>query len=99
MARERMVTRTIIKSQALTMIANTETGETTKQWIDVPGEFDTMKEVLKAVHGAVDSDTFTAVKVFEVKKEEVLYGMSEADFMRFAKVLPPRKDYSNKEEK
>lgn len=90
MARERMVTRTVCNGVFDVMAVNTTTKEVVNLTVKVPSyNAITEKQVL-----AIINDTLPAelVHVMHTLKdvEEVLYGMSEVEFMRYAKVLPPR---------
>ena len=51
---------------------------------------DDEKHMLKAVEKVINSDTVKAVHIVDSTVKETLYGMSEQDFITFAKVLPPR---------
>lgn len=90
MARERMVTRTVNLTVAEVMTVNTTTAEVLTVTVEVSGGLSTDKEIFKAVKAAHETDDVKCVKVMSVTAKEVLYGMSEAEFIRLAKVLPPR---------
>lgn len=90
MARERMVTRTVSVSNVEVMCVDTTTAEVEVHNYKLNGEYTDMASALKAVKKAYETDTFKCVTVMAITMEEVLYGMSELDFIRMAKVLPPR---------
>lgn len=90
MARERMVTRTVELTVAEVMTLNTATAEVATVTYKVGGTFKDTNAVLKAVKKLHETDTFKCVAVQSVSTEEVLYGMPEAEFIKLAKVLPPR---------
>lgn len=90
MARERMVTRTVILTVAEVMTVNTTTAEVQITTFEIGGGLSADKDILKAVKKAHETDDLKIVKLNEVTTREVLYGMPESDFIRLAKVLPPR---------
>ena len=90
MARERMVTRTVseAKVKALAVNVNECKLETREYSISA-----TVKEgdEVKFINKFIEKDTgVKVVSVIERTVTEVLYGMPEVDFIRLAKVLPPR---------
>lgn len=90
MARERMVTRTVILNVAEVMTVNTNTAEISTVTVEIGGGLSTDKDIMKAVKKAHETDEIKCVKLMGVSVKEVLYGMPESDFIRMAKVLPPR---------
>ena len=90
MARERMVTRTVMVTVAKVMCLEVTKAEVTVKDFEISGSFSDNEAVLKAVKKLHETDTFKCVTVQEVTEKEVLYGMSEVDFIKLAKVLPPR---------
>ena len=90
MARERYVTRTVILNVAEVMTVNTTTAEVVTITAEIGGGLTNDKDILKAVKKAHETDEVKCVKVMSVTTKEVLYGMPESDFIRLAKVLPPR---------
>lgn len=90
MARERMITRTVNSTVYECMVVDS----TSKQVETVPvtissAETMTEKALDKAIRSAVPSGKLF-VQVTSSKQAETLYGMSEQEFIRLAKVLPPR---------
>ena len=89
MARKRMVTRTIIQTTAEVMCLNVTTAEVTINTYTVGGSHDS-DSVLKALKPLYETDELKLVTVQDYHEEELLLGMEEDDFIRLAKVLPPR---------
>lgn len=90
MARERMVTRTVELSVAGVMTLDTTTAKVEIIAYEIGGGLTDEKAILKAVKKLHETDTFKCVSVQSVTTKEILYGMSEIDFIKHAKVLPPR---------
>lgn len=90
MARERMVTRTVVVTVAEVMCLDVTTAQVEIKDIEISGSFDTKESILKSIKKLHETDTYKCVAVQEVTEKEVLYGMKEIDFIRLAKVLPPR---------
>lgn len=87
MARVPMVTRTIVSTKAEVMVVNTETGETSKVSVTLPRTYKDVAGVLKVAKPMLETDTVKAVNVTSFEVEEKLYGMTEVDFVKTAKVL------------
>lgn len=90
MARERMVTRTVVVTTVGVMCVDVNTCEVQIQNIEMSGTFADFDTALKAVKKAHETDTLKCVAVQHMTEKEVLYGMKEIDFIKLAKVLPPR---------
>ena len=90
MARERMVTRTVASVHYNVMVVDAESKTVENITVVIPSG-DTMTE--KGREKAIKSN-IPAGKIFvQIVSEEItetLYGMSEQDFIKLAKVLPPR---------
>ena len=98
MARERMVTRTVEVTVVEVMCLDVTTAEVTVVSYDISGKFSTKEDVLKSLKKVYETDTYKVVAVQSTETKEILYGMSEIDFIRMAKVLPPRGTQENPEE-
>lgn len=98
MARKRMVTRTVEQTTAQVMTLDITTAEVQVQQYDIGGRY-TNDELLKKLQELFNTDTLKLVYVESQSCKEVLLGMEEEDFIRLAKVLPPRmnKQEENKE--
>ena len=89
MARERMVTRTIENAELSVLRVNTKTRETAVEVLTISATIPENK-ALKIVHKAYDNGEWKSVDIIERKVTETLYGMSEQEFIKLARVLPPR---------
>lgn len=96
-AKMRMVTRTVKANLFEVMTVNTETKEVSNVEIAVSAMLDT-KATEKAIRKAVEIDTIKVVMWTAKGVNEVLYGMPEEDFIRLARVLPPRSSNDNTDE-
>ena len=89
MARKRMVTRTVIQTTAAVMFLNVTTADVTVNTYTVGGSHDS-DSVLKALKSLFETDELKLVAVQDYHEKELLLGMDEDEFIRLAKVLPPR---------
>lgn len=90
MARIPMVTRTIQITKANVLCLNIVEGEPFNEVVTLPRTYKDEKSLMKMVEKAINTDSVKAVHVVDTKVEETLYGMSEADFIANAKILPKR---------
>lgn len=90
MARVRMVTRTVNVAEVEVMMLNIQTQKVTTLVAEVGGGITEEAALLKAVKKTYENASDKCVAITSVKQKEILYGMPEADFIRMAKVLPPR---------
>ena len=95
MARERMVTRTVSTTTIDVLVINIETSEVgTKSFVLGQNMVKDEKTMLNNAQKMLDDETGTTlwkcVAIKNIKEEETLYGMTEQDFLKYAKVLPPR---------
>ena len=90
MARERMVTRTVMVTTVGVMCLDVTTAEVQIKNFEMSGTFTDFETALKSVKKVHETDTFKCVAVQHMTEKEVLYGMREIDFIKLAKVLPPR---------
>lgn len=95
MSRERMVTRTVCNGVFDVMAVNPETKEVVDVEVAVPS-YNSLnnKQVLNIINAELPSPLVHVVHTL-VKTEEVLYGMPEVEFMKYARVLPPRTKSEN----
>ena len=89
MARERMVTRTVVATKCEALCVDVNTVETTINNYELTGNYQTLDEALKALKKAYETDTFKVVAIQTMTENEVLYGMPELDVIKCAKVLNP----------
>lgn len=90
MARERMVTRTVLSTKVTVLCLNTETAEPFNETVILSGTFKDNKAILKAAKKLLETEVVSVAKVVDVIIEEALYGMTEQEFIQSAKILPPR---------
>ena len=90
MSRKRMATRTVTQTSAKIMCLNVTTAEVTINEFTIGGTY-TESELLKKCKSLFETDEFKLVHIESSKTEEILLGMTEEDFIRYATVLPPRK--------
>ena len=89
MARKRMITRTVEQTTAQVMTLDVTTADVQVRPYDIGGRY-TDEELLKKLQKLFQTDTLKLVHIESQDCKEVLLGMEEEDFIRFAKVLPPR---------
>ncbi len=94
MARERMVTRTVELTIAEVMCLDVTTATVKVVPYEVGGGLTDEKAILKVIKKLHETDTYKCVSVQSVTTNEILYGMPEIDFIKYATIMPPR---SNKE--
>lgn len=85
-----MITRTVTQTTAKVMCLNVTTAEVTINEYTIGGTY-TDSDLLKKCKKLFETDEFKVVNIESSKVEEILLGMSEEDFIRYATVLPPRK--------
>ena len=90
MARERMVTRTVIATQVTALCLNIETAEPFNKDVTLSGVFKDKQAIERAAKKVIDNDSEKCVTVVEYHETETLYGMTEQKFIELAKVLPSR---------
>lgn len=90
MARERMVTRTISFTEVKVISMNLEKVQPMTEVIKIAGVFDNEKVLLKKLKKRYETDLYKIVAITGTEVIEKLYGMSEEDFIDYAKELPPR---------
>lgn len=90
MAKEALITRTITTTVCEVFCVDKKSKETFTSTVILPRTYKDETAMLNAAYAAIDSDDVRAVSIesYEVKNE--LRGMSEADFIKFSKILPPR---------
>ena len=89
MARKRMVTRTVMQTTAMVMTLNIVTAEVQIIPYDIGGQYND-EELLKKLQNLFQTDTLKLVHIESQTCKELLLGMDEEEFIRLAKVLPPR---------
>lgn len=89
MARERMVTRTIEETVVTALCMEVSTA-TVKEETYTLGQQNDDSAILKTLKKQFETGDFKVVAIKSKTVSEKLYGMSEADFIKYAKVLPAR---------
>ena len=90
MARERMITRTVFTTNYNVMVVNMENKSVENISISIPsGDILTDKAREKAIKAMIPEGK-TFVTITGETTSETLYGMTEQEFIKLAKVLPPR---------
>lgn len=90
MARERMVTRTVVATKVTALCLDIETAEPFNKVVVLSGVFKDKNALEKATKKVIDTETRKCVAVVDYEEKETLYGMTEQQFIELAKVLPPR---------
>ena len=97
MKKERMVTRTVNATKVEVMyltISNAFVGTST---YTLTGKLD-KENALQVVKEQYETDEFKPVAVVAIKTDELLYGMTEQQFIENANILPSRKVYGKESE-
>lgn len=90
MARIPQVTRTLKTTTAKILCVDTDTEKSFSHEITLSGVFKDDKAILKRVKKEVETDTLKPIHVIESTVQTSLYGMTEQEFIKVAKILPPR---------
>ena len=90
MARVPMVTRTIVATKVNVMCLDVQKGEPFNEIITIPRKYKDDEALLKKVLPLLETETVKAVHIVGKEEIETLYGMTEQEFIQYAKVLPPR---------
>ena len=89
MAREPMVTRTVVGTKIKCMTVNTETSEVTEQEVVIGKTFKDEAAMLKTIAKTYDTDITKVVKIISHEPAKTRYGMKESAFIAGAEILPP----------
>ena len=90
MARVPQVTRTIPTTDVKFLVVNTELRQTYEQVITLPRTYKDEDKMMKALEKVLAGEPIKAVSIISYEVRETLYGMTEAEFIKHAEVLPPR---------
>lgn len=90
MARLPQITRTISTTIVKIFCVNLDDKSTFEQSITLPRTYKDDRSMMEAVEQVLEGEPIKAVSIVGSEVKETLYGMSEADFIRYATVLPPR---------
>lgn len=90
MARERMVTRTILTTELAVLCMDIEKAQVIEKTVTITGYTPNPNKLLILAQKRLDTDTLKATHIKSITEKETLYGMSETEFIELAQVLPPR---------
>ena len=88
--KEKMVTRTFDMTTVDVMCLTISTREVSMHGYDLAGHLTSKDEILKELKKEVETEDFIPTAVTAISYHELLLGMSEHDFIKYATVLPPR---------
>ena len=91
MARQPMVTRTIITTNAKVLCLDIDKQEPFEKIVKLPRTYKDERKMMKKIEAIVNNDSVKAVHVISTETEEILYGMTEQKFIEEAEILPNRK--------
>lgn len=91
MARIPMVTRTIQTTTATVLCLNIKEGEPFNKEVILPRTYKDEKSMMKVVEKLINTEDVKAVHIVHTEVNEILYGMTEQEFIAAARVLPDRK--------
>lgn len=89
MSRERMITRTIMQSDVITMVVDVTESKVENKVYTLGGQY-TPDTALKKLKKLYEDDTVKIVSVISIEERELLLGMTEEDFIKYSTVLPKR---------
>lgn len=95
MPRIPMVTRTVTTTRAVVLCLDIVTAEPENREITLPRTYKDDTAILTAARAVLETESFKPVAVVESEVKETLYGMTEAEFIKVASVLPPRVSAAN----
>ena len=88
---EKMVTRTFDMALVTCMCLNVEKAEVSINTFEIVGLYAGKTEkALQEVKRISETNEFKIVAVQKIEQFERLYGMTESEFIAYAKTLPPR---------
>ena len=90
MARQPMVTRTIITTNAKVPCLDIDKQEPFEKIVKLPRTYKDERNMMKKIEAVVNNDSVKAVHVISTETEEILYGMTEQKFIEEAEILPSR---------
>lgn len=85
-----MVTRTIVTTKVVALGMDIETCEPGNKVFILPRTYKDDKAIMKELDKRTAEENFKCVKICSTEVIETLYGMTESDFVRLAKEMPPR---------
>lgn len=97
MAKESMVTRTIISTKVTVLGVDEVAGEATNETYNLPGDYTDKAKALKAAIKANTVETYHPSVVVDMKKEEHVLGIPVSKFMELAVEVERPKSQQKKE--
>lgn len=97
MAKESMVTRTIISTQVTVLGVDEVAGEATNATYKLVGDYTDKAKALKAVINVNTVETYHPSVVVDMKKEECVFGIPVSKFMELAVKVERPKSQQKKE--
>jgi hypothetical protein len=98
MARVAMVTRTIVTAEVDVLCMNIESLQVETKHVSLLGGVSDETTMLNKAKTQLETPTLKAVHITKVTELETLYGLTEEDFVKLAKELPPRKGQTDNSE-
>ena len=95
MARAPQVTRTIKTTRVNVLCLDITSAESLNMEFVLPRTYKDVNAMLKAVKKECSGENIKPVHVIDYCIEKKLYGMSEAEFIKLARELPPREAKEN----
>lgn len=95
MRKEKMITRTIVQTTASVMTIDVTNSEVSIFETKIGGVY-TDTELLKVLKKIYETDTYKLVYIESNTHEEILLGMTESQFIKYATVLPRTKKAGEK---
>ena len=95
MARKPMVTRKIKFTTVNVLCLNIETAEPCNRVVKLPGHYNNEVKLRKVIDEKSNTDTEQTVHIVDVTHETKLLGMTEEDFMSYAKPLTDNRKIIN----
>lgn len=89
MIKEKIITCTIVQTTAQVIGIDVTNSEVSIIEVEIGGAY-TDTDLLKKLKEIYETDTYKLVHIESNTHEEILLGMSESQFMKYATVLPPR---------
>lgn len=84
-----MVTRTMKTTKVNVLCMDLINAEPVNRDLTIPRVYKDEKKLFKVVQSILDNDEIKAVKIVKSEEVEILYGMTEQEFMENAQILDP----------
>lgn len=89
MSKEKMITRTIERTEAIVIALDVITVETQILSLVAMGTYENDRKLLEALKRAHETDTFKIVAIQSSTLHQDIYGATEREFMSIARLLDP----------